>query len=164
MHQNKNFTKMKLVFLSALLISICLQAMSQHTDQTYNKALADSLGADERGMKSYVFVILKTGPEDANIRDKPTRDRLFAGHFSNMDKMAKAGQLIVAGPIGQNDKTYRGLFILNVKTVEEAEALAQTDPAIQAGIFAIECYSWYGSAALPMYLPYADKVAKNPPL
>jgi uncharacterized protein len=150
-------------FFLAIAISalISVSANGQSENPKYDKALADSLGADERGMKSYVLVILKTGPQDKNITEKPIRDSLFRGHFSNMNKMAEAGQLIVAGPIGKNDNTYRGIFILNVKTVEEAQALAQTDPSIQAGIFAIECYPWYGSAALPMYLHYTDKVEKT---
>lgn len=153
---------MKSVFILTFFVLSSFAGFSQteSTNPKYDKALADSLGADEYGMKSYVLVILKTGPEDKNITDKPMRDSLFQGHFSNMNKMAKEGQLIVAGPIGKNDKTYRGIFILNVKTVEEAQALAQTDPSIRAGIFAIECYPWYGSAVLPMYLNYTDNVEK----
>ena len=112
-------------------------------------------------MKQYVLVILKTGPQDKNITEKATRDSLFAGHFSK-GAMAKAGKLIVAGPIGKNDKTYRGIFILNVKPIEEALALAQTDPSIRAGIFDVELFPWFGSAALPMYLHYTDKVEKKP--
>lgn len=152
---------MKAFLCLAILGLMSLTSKAQSENPRYDKALADSLGADERGMKSYVLVILKTGPQDKNITEKPIRDSLFRGHFSNMNKMAEAGQLIVAGPIGKNDKTFRGIFILNVKTVEEAQALAQTDPSIQAGIFAIECYPWYGSAALPMYLFYTDKVEKK---
>jgi uncharacterized protein YciI len=113
-------------------------------------------------MKSYVLVILKTGPADSRITEKNLRDSLFKGHFSNMKALADAGKLVVAGPIGKNDKTYRGIFIFNVPTVEEAMKLAETDPAIKAGIFDVDLFPWYGSAALPMYLYYTDKVAKNP--
>lgn len=137
-------------------------ANAQSDNPKYDKALADSLGANENGMKQYVLVILKTGPEDKNITDKATRDSLFRGHFSNMGVMAKAGKLIVAGPIGKNDKTYRGIFILNVKTIEEAKELTLTDPSVKAGIFDVELFPWFGSAALPMYLYYTDKVEKKP--
>ncbi|HSK14470.1 MAG TPA: YciI family protein, partial [Phnomibacter sp.] len=92
------------------------------------------------------------------ITDKPLRDSLFRGHFSNMGVMAAAGKLVVAGPLGQNDRTYRGIFILNVRTLDEAKQLTKTDPAIKAGIFDVELFPWYGSAALPMYLPYTEKV------
>ena len=59
------------------------------TTQEKNKKLADSLGADERGMKTYMLVILKTGPKDAEITDKIQRSELFKGHFSNMEAMEK---------------------------------------------------------------------------
>lgn len=59
------------------------------TTQEKNKKLADSLGADERGMKTYMLVILKTGPKDAEITDKTQRSELFKGHFSNMEAMEK---------------------------------------------------------------------------
>jgi uncharacterized protein len=153
---------MKVVFLSVIFIFALTSSYAQPNNPKYDKALADSLGANENGMKSYVLVILKTGPEDKNITDKATRDSLFRGHFSNMGVMAKAGKLVVAGPIGKNDKAYRGIFILNVKTIEEARELTQTDPSVKAGIFEVELFPWFGSAALPMYLYYTDKVEKVP--
>ena len=71
-----------------------LYEMSSNFDQK----LADSLGADERGMKNYMLVILKTGSNDAKITDKTERAELFKGHFSNMTAMEKAGKLKMAGP------------------------------------------------------------------
>ena len=68
---------------------------------------------------------------------------------------------MVAGPLGKNDKTYRGIFILNVKTFEEANLLLQTDPTIKEKILEAELYNWYGSAALPAYLEESDKVWKE---
>ncbi len=135
-----------------------LTAYSQ-TNPKYDKALADSLGADENGMKMYVLVMLKTGP--AKIEDKKVSDSLFAGHMQNMNRLVGEGKLIVAGPLQKNDKNYRGIFILNVKTVEEGKALVQTDPAVKSGLLDSELYGWYGSAALPMYLPASEKVSKS---
>jgi uncharacterized protein len=151
---------MRLFFLVGIIF-ISIIASGQETVKVFDQHLADSLGADELGMKNYVLVILKTGEMDAKITDKAIRDSLFAGHFSNMTTMEKEGKLVVAGPFGKNEHAFRGLFILNVKTVAEAEALSKTDPAVNAGIFKVELYPWYGSAALPMYLPYAGKVAKK---
>ena len=83
--------------------------------------------------------------------------------MENIQRLVDKKKLIVAGPFGENDKTWRGLFILDVKTVEEAAALVQTDPAIKAGIFAVDLVPWYGSAALPEYLPASDKIWKEQP-
>lgn len=108
-------------------------------------ALAQQLGADERGMRHYVLVILKTGP--TRVADGPQRTAMFEGHFANMKRLAEAGQLAVAGPF--TDKTeWRGLFILAVPTQEEAEALVATDPVIQNGEMVAEYHRLYASAAL----------------
>ncbi|MEW6652027.1 MAG: YciI family protein [Bacteroidota bacterium] len=112
-------------------------------------------------MKNYVFVILKTGP--AVIEKKETRDSLFAGHMKNINRLAGENKLIVAGPFGKNDLKYRGLFILDVKTIEEAKELVNTDPAVAAKIFDVELIPWYGSAALKEYLKTAEKITKHKP-
>ncbi len=98
-------------------------AAGQKTSHEYDSTLASQLGADERGMKTYVLVILKTGPAD--IQDKELRDSLFAGHFSNMDRLAAAKKLVAAGPFFENDRQYRGLFLYDVKTIDEARELLQ---------------------------------------
>jgi uncharacterized protein len=54
----------------------------------------------------------------------------------------------VAGPFGKNDKSYRGLYIFNVATVEEAEKLVVLDPAVKAGVFVPDLTPWYGTAAM----------------
>jgi uncharacterized protein YciI len=78
-----------------------------------------------------------------------------------ISKLVKDGYLVVAGPFGKNDKQYRGLFILKAKNKEEAEKLLMTDPAIKSGLLAYDLLDWYGSAALPMYLPYSEKISKT---
>ena len=147
------------LLLTVILFCTGIATNAQNNNPQYNKPLADSLGADEYGMKMYMLVILKTGPSE--IKDKPTVDSLFGGHLQNIGRLAKDGKMVVAGPLGKNDKTYRGIFILNVKTEAAAKELLETDPAIKAKLLDAEMYPWYGSAALTMYLPYHDKVQKS---
>ena len=131
-------------------------------NSAFDQKLADSLGADQRGMKTYLLVILKTGPKDKEISDKKQRDELFKGHFSNMSEMAKAGKLRLAGPFAtKNELGYRGIFLLDVKDEEEAKALLQNDPTIKTGIFDVEILPWFGSAAIPMHLKYHEKISKK---
>lgn len=61
--------------------------------------------------------------------------------------MAEAGKLVLAGPFF-GDGDLRGIYIFNVNSIEEAEALTNTDPAIQQGSLEMELIEWYGSAAL----------------
>jgi uncharacterized protein YciI len=151
---------MRQFILCITLLTTCLFATAQKENSSYNKALADSLGADDYGMKKYVFVILKTGTNKTT--DKHFVDSMLAGHMKNIGKLAKAGKLVVAGPmLGKNNKEYRGIFVLNTASLDEANELLKTDPAIFSNLLEPEVYSWYCSAALPMFLPLHDKVKKK---
>ena len=150
---------MKRFFLLPFLLLFAFPAISQNPN--YDEALAEKLGADEYGMKSYVLVILKTGSN--TNKDPEFLNHCFRSHFENMTKMTEAGKLVVAGPIGANEMTYRGIFILNVATFEEANELLQGDETVANGIFDVELFNWYGSAALGEYLPASDKIWKLKP-
>ncbi|EMR02602.1 YciI family protein [Cesiribacter andamanensis] len=152
---------LKPFFFLLLLCGLGVSSLAQTTPPIYNKALADSLGADAYGMKSYVLVLLKTGT--ATISDQAIVSQLFRGHLDNIGRLAREGKLVVAGPLGKNEKTYRGIFILNVPTLEEAARLLETDPAVKEKLLEAELYSWYGSAALPAYLPTHEKIQKQKP-
>ncbi len=144
--------------ITVAIICILINYSINAQNAEYNKLLADSLGSDANGMKMYILVILKTGK--AKIKDKASVDSLFTGHMNNIVRLANLGKLIVAGPIKKNDKKYRGIFILNVPTITEAKALLLTDPAIKAKLLDTEIFEWYGSAALPLYLPLHNTLKK----
>ena len=146
-----------LAFLTFFFV-LAGSAAGQAMNPGYDPELAKSLGADDYGMKLYVMVILKTGSN--TLEDKTILDSLFAGHLENIGRLANMGKLIVAGPLGKNENSYRGIFILNVTSFEEANELLQTDPAIKDKIFETELYNWYGSAALPEYLKFHETIEK----
>lgn len=159
--------------ISALLITACSRDIvtevstppepTASAEASYDPALAQKLGADDYGMRSYVMVILKTGPNDKTLTDKAERGEIFKGHFSNMRKLAEDKQLILAGPFGDPAGIRRGLYIFNVKTVEDAKALVMTDPAVAAGIFTPEFTPYYGSAALMQVNSVHKRIAKENP-
>jgi uncharacterized protein YciI len=122
----------KVLFFSALLISFALTSVAQK----------DSTKAAPK-IKQFWLVVLKTGPQDKVITDSAQRAKIFAGHFSNMERLYKEGILKVAGPFGKNDFTWRGLFILDCATKEEAEDYVKTDPSIAAGVFVTDIVPWY---------------------
>ncbi|MHC5066670.1 MAG: YciI family protein [Planctomycetota bacterium] len=92
------------------------------------------------GYRDFVFVFLKTGPakglSDARVQE------LSAGHFENIDRLWMEGDLLIAGPLGdpKPDPNNRGIFVFDVSSVERAEELTKTDPAVEAGIFRLEAY------------------------
>ena len=133
-----------------------------NSNPNYDKTLSEKLDSDDYGMKSYFLVILKTGTNATT--DKELIAESFRGHMNNINRLVEESKLIVAGPLGKNDNKYRGIFILNnLKTIEEAKELLQTDLAIKNGILDYEIFTWYGSAALPEYLPLSDKIWKIKP-
>lgn len=150
---------MKNLLLLCLFLVSPFLVLSQNSN--YDKTLADSLGADDYGMKSYTLVMLKTG--GGNVEDKAKVDSLFRGHLDNIGRLAEAGKIIVAGPLGKNDNHYRGIFIFDEQDKAKVAELLQTDPAIKADLLAYDIYNWYGSAALPVYLHTHSKIEKIRP-
>lgn len=146
---------------AALVLFTVVAAIGQASNPKYDSALVKRLGADDYGMKMYVFVILKTGSN--KTADKEFIQKCFAGHLKNIGRLAEEKKLVVAGPFGKNDSDFRGLFILNVPTIEDASKMLETDPAISAKLLLPELYPWYGSAALSEYLEAADKIWKVQP-
>lgn len=150
-----------LIFISLSSILYAQDDNNIH-NQNYDPFLAKKLEADEYGMKSYFLVILKTG--DNSSLDKESISKYFRGHLENINRLVKENKLIVAGPLDKNEKNYRGIFILNhIKSKEEAVNLLMSDPAIENRLLDYEIYTWYGSAALPEYLPISDKIWKLKP-
>ena len=147
------------VMFAAFATAVSPQSASK-PNPSYDAELAKKLGADERGMKMYVMCVLKTGPKDADIKGKERQD-IFSGHFANINKLAAESKLAVAGPFGKNDKTFRGLYIFNVPTIEEAEKLVVLDPAVKAGVFVADMTLWYGSAALMSTNEIHKKISKT---
>lgn len=151
----------KYFLLIAFFQALILTSVAQENNPNYDAVLAEKLGGDDYGMKGYILVILKTGSNTST--DSLKRDSCFRGHLANIMRLAKADKLVLAGPLGKNDSNYRGIFILNVGTKSDAEALLATDPAIAEGYLAFDMYKWYGSAALPEYLKADDKIWKKKP-
>ena len=125
----------------------------------FDPALARTVGADERGMRNYVLVILKTGP--TRVPAGPERDEMFKGHFANMNRLSAEGRLALAGPLDGVDG-WRGLFIVAASDIEEARRLVATDPVVMKGEMVPEFHKYYGTAALMLIRDLHDKVAQKP--
>lgn len=149
-----------LAFVAVLSVSTHAQKAQGPSNAGYDEALAKRLGADERGMRQYVMCFLKTGP--LKVDDKAKRDELMKGHFGMINRLADEGKLIVAGPF-TNGGDFRGIYLFDVKTIEEAQKLTETDPSIREGYFKVEFIKWYGSAALMEVNNIHKKITKSNP-
>lgn len=147
-----------LAYLVLLVGVASAQEAGDASSGVYDEALASALGADERGMRSYVLVILKTGPQ--RVPDGEKRSEMFRGHFANMERLSGEGKLALAGPLDGVDG-WRGLFILAVSDIEEAKKLVATDPVVIEGEMVAEYHTFYGSAALMLVSRTHGKIAKG---
>jgi uncharacterized protein YciI len=134
------------------------QGVADASRPAFDPALAQSVGADEHGMRSYVLVVLKTGP--TRVPAGAERDDMFKGHFANMNRLSAEGKLALAGPFDGVDG-WRGLFIFAVSDIEEAKKLVATDPVIIKGEMVAEYHKYYGSAALMLVRDGHDKVTRK---
>lgn len=125
----------------------------------YDAALAAQLGADEHGMRRYVLVILKTGPTP--LPKGGARDAMFKGHFANMNRLADAGKLVLAGPL-DGVQGRRGIFILDTADLDEARALVATDPVIANGEMTADFHAYFGSAALKQVNGIHARISRTP--
>ena len=158
----------RLLIFSLLIMFSCTPEGNPSATQTdeitatdasgYNAELAKEVGADDYGMRQYVMAFLKAGPNRS--QDSLEAANLQRAHLDNISRLAEAGKLVLAGPF-MDDGEIRGIYIFDVKTIEEAEALTATDPAIQAGRLEMELHPWYGSAAVMKINELHTQVAKK---
>ena len=148
---------MKKLFLSLLLL-ICSIQFSLAQNDAYDEELATEVDADEYGMRKYVIAFLYRGDRVEEYTEQQRTD-IQTGHMANINRLAKEGKMVMAGPFFGNEEL-RGLFFFAVESLEEAEELTATDPAIKAGVLKMDLKEWYGSAALMLMSELHSKVAK----
>ena len=85
--------------------------------------------------RNYTLVLLRSAGATAT-------DAIMAAHLENIGRLAREGKLVLAGPLADDgpDPDLRGLFVLDVPTVAQAEEIARTDPAVQAGVLRMNAY------------------------
>lgn len=132
----------------------------EHSVEESSKELSMRLNADKYGMSQYVVALLKKGPNRG--QDSAEASKLQTAHMANIGRMAESGDLVLAGPFMGNGE-YQGIYIFNVKTVEEAQKLTETDPAVKAGRLTMELIPWYGSSALKEVNAIHAKIAVENP-
>ena len=97
-------------------------------------------------MTTYVMGLLRKGPK-WTAEDNAYTLSIQEGHMANIKKMAATGKLIVAGPFSDNGDL-RGVFIFKLKSVDEARAMVDADPAVRAGRLVVELHPWFAAEGL----------------
>jgi uncharacterized protein YciI len=129
----------KIACLLTLLFLSC-SAFSQNSSPTPREFEMKD-GDTTYVMKQYYFCLLLRG-DKAQSFSKEELEKIQAGHMANINKYADLGKIVVAGPFG-DDTDRRGILIMDVETMEEAEAIVKEDPAVQAGRLTYEIHPWW---------------------
>ncbi len=106
-------------------------------------------------LESYTFLLLLKGDRYDDL-DPETAEALNTEHLKHTLGQRAAGQVLAAGALRTDAETpVRGLGFYRV-TPEEARRLSEDDPAIRAGMYRVETYTFLGpkgGLAFPLAQP-----------
>jgi uncharacterized protein YciI len=88
--------------------------------------------------------------DDAPEWDDETASAMQDAHLHHLATLHEQGHLMAAGPLGH--ERFRGLSILRVPP-DEARALKEADPAVQAGRFDVVVVPWQVPAGALHFAP-----------
>ena len=111
-------------------------------------------------LEAYQLVILQR-PEHPRDYPQEKLEEIQQAHLAHLRELAKAGKLLVAGPLDdQPDPRMRGIEIFRVGSLEEAKRLAGEDPAVKAGRLEPVVMTWYTEKGA-LAFPTAEKLHKG---
>lgn len=113
-------------------------------EQTQREEERESLVPPD--MTTVYLVLLVRGPAWTPEETEAT-DRLQIAHLAHLKRLRDSGQLIMVGPLTDGGQR-RGVCIYRTGSLEEAKALAEADPAVQAGRLAVEIHPWWVSESV----------------
>jgi uncharacterized protein YciI len=95
--------------------------------------------AARRGFaRRYTLIFLREGP--ASREDEGRNERLHLEHLQHLTKLQLAGKLVLNGPI-LVEHAIVGVSVYAAEP-EEARAMAEADPKVQAGYLTVEAIPW----------------------
>jgi uncharacterized protein YciI len=93
-----------------------------------------------KDMTTYYLGLLRRGSKWSPEVTAET-ERIQEKHLAHIRSMFEAGDLVVAGPFTDGGDL-RGVFLFRTESLEDAQALAANDPAVQAGRLIVELHTW----------------------
>lgn len=91
-------------------------------------------------MKQYWIIFLYKGAN--RTQDSGVAAKIQDAHIANIERLAKEGKIVMAGPMGY-DKDLRGIFIINAPDSATAASYVKTDTAIITGRLRFEVHPWW---------------------
>lgn len=127
----------KILLNIALLLCVMTAFGQEENEREFEMTMEDTTFT----IKQYVFCMYKKGPERSATKEEAAQ--LQKEHLAHLNELTEKGILHLAGPFG-DDGDWRGILILDVATVEEAEKYVKEDPMVKAGRLTYELHKWWG--------------------
>jgi len=141
----KNFY-MKITFSMLFIIYIGFACSNNNeaslvsTTRSEKYDLSNDTSVSSGEMKRYWLVLLQKGPN--RNQDSISAEKIQTAHMANINRLAKEGKLIMAGPVGIEDDL-RGIFLMNCADSSEVENFVRTDSAVITGRLIMKYYPWW---------------------
>ena len=87
---------------------------------------------------NHIFVFLHKRTDKSEL-PKEQLDKLMQGHMANINRLAKEGKLVAAGPFEGGG----GIFIFNSNSIETVKEWLATDPGVKADRWRVEIQPFY---------------------
>jgi len=85
-----------------------------------------------------IFVFLNRRTDKAELPEAEVK-KIMDGHMANIERLAKEGKLIAAGPFDGGG----GIFIFKSKSVDEVNEWLKTDPGVAANRWRVEVLPYF---------------------
>ena len=86
----------------------------------------------------HIFVFLNNKADKAKLPEEEVK-KIMDGHMANINRLAKEGKLISAGPFDGGG----GIFIFKSGSIDEVREWLKTDPGVQANRWNLEVLPYY---------------------
>jgi uncharacterized protein YciI len=102
-------------------------------------------GADDE-MTTFQLVFLKRNP-DWKARSSTEAQRIESTHQEFFDGLIRLDQVLISGPV-TDDSDLRAIIVSNATTMQQAQSIVESDPAVKAGMLRAETYAWYAGTGI----------------
>jgi uncharacterized protein YciI len=100
-----------------------------------------------RNLKPYFLCLLRKGPQ----WDNPSgQEDLMPLQLAFLREQTEAGKIVMTGPVLDQNDGLTGISLVQAENLEQAQAVANADPAVKAGRLVVE--------VRPVFLPALDGV------
>jgi uncharacterized protein YciI len=127
---------------SALLLSAITPAAAQSARKyaaARPRAVANRAAASA-DQKTYYLVLLKAARAQAADLEAAATTR--AAHMAYLQQLGREGKLALAGSCPGPGQELQTMYLLNVASLDEAQALSATDPCVKMGQHTAEVHPW----------------------